>query len=107
MRSHHQCPKCDGDELWVIDPVQVPKPSDHSTMNVMRVAEQSRTQSSSRGGIQRYDKIQIGTFEAWICDGCGYTEWYAKDFKDLAKLAAHPDAGIRMVRGSASGKGYR
>ncbi len=52
-------------------------------------------------------RVDVGSFEAWICNGCGYTEWYAKDFAQLAYLADDYDSGVRMVRGGVQPKGYR
>lgn len=40
----------------------------------------------------------VGTYETWICAGCGFTEWYAQDAAELLdRLARIPGSGVRVV----------
>jgi len=46
-----------------------------------------------------------GTFETYICKGCGFTEWYAHG---LDKLEADPKHGVRLLDGRVEDEGpYR
>lgn len=46
-------------------------------------------------GVKR---IEAGFFEAWVCAGCGFTEWYAIQANDqLAAIAAIPYSGVRLI----------
>ena len=49
-------------------------------------------------GGSKWRVSTVGPFEAWACHGCGYTEFYARDFANvLAHLAADPATGVRLV----------
>lgn len=46
-------------------------------------------------------RVEVGTFEVWICKQCGFTEWYANDVNEqLAELAQRPESGVRLVERS-------
>ena len=80
MKTNHACPKCGTTKLYVVDEVRQPA---HDSSNV--IVKMSVTTASVPAldvGL-RDDNIHraaIGSFEAWICSSCGFTEWYAKDF---------------------------
>jgi predicted nucleic-acid-binding Zn-ribbon protein len=41
-----------------------------------------------------------GTFEAWVCAACGFTEYYAKDINEaLSVLARIPSSGVSCFDG--------
>lgn len=90
MRKTLICPKCEGRKLWHIENVQEltemgPKP--------IRVAFNQTL----------FRAKPLGFFEAFICAGCGYTEWYAHGIEEMrpsAKDGIHfidnePGAGLR------------
>ncbi len=81
MKEQQQCPKCDGRKVWQLDNFQ------GADMRRMRVFE------------------LIGFFDVFICAACGYTEFYARDFDDLAVDA---EAGINLIDRSGDHAGpYR
>jgi len=36
----------------------------------------------------------LGRFETWICNACGFTEWYAQG---LERLRADPEEGVHLL----------
>lgn len=64
---------------------------------------------SSSGGTATHEwgeKIEHGSFAAWICVGCGLTDWFAIGVNDmLSQLARNPQSGVTYVDGEA--QGYR
>ena len=97
MKTSNTCPKCQCQKIWQIDTVQHPEWEYSNTVHAMPVTAHVADSFTPR--------IDAGQFEARVCSGCGYTEWYAKRFEaDFAKLG---DAGVRLVDGSAGGVPYR
>ena len=44
------------------------------------------------------DRTPVGFYETWICAGCGYTEWYAKDPENLLeRLSKIRDSGVSVL----------
>ena len=94
MRATHVCPKCQGRKLFVIDPVRMPD-EDNNISTVPFCA-----------GIVDGTKVQAGTMEAWLCEACGYVEYYAKNAtKTLAALATQKHANVRYLDGSGAPAG--
>jgi predicted nucleic-acid-binding Zn-ribbon protein len=103
MRTHSRCPKCTGTKIYVCDNAQ----SDCDNRNyshpfsitvVLRGTDET---GGSRGSAFR---TEVGQYETWICAGCGYTEWYAKDPEHLLeKLSKTPATGVRVVDSTANG----
>jgi predicted nucleic-acid-binding Zn-ribbon protein len=78
MRSSHTCPKCHGRKFLVApDVVQPDTESINGTHSLVVTCKYMPTSEGSffSSGNER---VIAGKFEAWICAGCGYTEWYAK-----------------------------
>jgi hypothetical protein len=51
---------------------------------------------------------ELGSFEAWICLGCGYTELYAQGLAGLEELAKkHPDQARIVDAGPPEQGPYR
>jgi predicted nucleic-acid-binding Zn-ribbon protein len=100
MRTHSRCPKCNGTKLYVVENRQ-PESDSSNGIAVLRVATPSidHDEVGAKNG-SRY-RTEVGSFETWICAGCGYTEWYAKDPEHLLeKLAKRRDSGVRVVDGA-------
>lgn len=101
MKSSLLCPKCQSRQLWVIDGVA--QSYECGSGPVMRVHSMSYT--TPTGGTR---VIEAGKFEAWVCAGCGFTEWYAKHAnKGLAELAAQPGNGVRWIDTTGQRGPYR
>ena len=92
MRKTLICPKCGGRKLWQISSVK----EVHSTMQGLR-PEPIGIVYHRRWGVVTGE----GYFEAFICAGCGFTEWYAHGFETLKEdrengihfINNEPDAG--------------
>ena len=42
--------------------------------------------------------MDAGHYEVWVCDNCGFTEWYAQDFRDaLREMAENSKNDITLV----------
>lgn len=89
MKRKHQCPKCDGHKLWVLESFRVP--SDASDGVVLPVACHQR-QSGGFLGLPRV--TPQGRFDLWVCATCGYSELWARDLEGLRE---DPELGIRLV----------
>ena len=107
MKAHSRCPKCNGTKLFVCDNIQ----PDHDSSNtvhalVITTPEISNEDVGAKLGT-RY-RTHDGSYETWICAGCGYTEWYAKDPEHLReRLANTPRSGVRVVDKTAATPPYR
>ena len=89
MRTTEQCPKCQSHTIWVVGKIQLRDPTR---------SEPSIPFSLAAGEDISGNRIEAGTFEAWVCANCGYTELYAKDFHEkLAALARYGWNGIRLI----------
>jgi predicted nucleic-acid-binding Zn-ribbon protein len=84
MKSSLICPKCRSRRLWQIEEVRQLQPGNIEAM-VMSVTAVD-------------GNVEAGRFEAWVCAECGFTEWYAKEANaELARLAAFPYSGVRLI----------
>lgn len=91
MKQQRQCPKCESCKLWVINPVA----REHVT---------ECTLTEPLGRFSSGATVRVGTFEAWICVACGFTEWYACDVNEgLAMLSHVPQSGVLYYNGIADG----
>lgn len=97
MREKLQCPKCEGVELFVIDPWQQPDPQYSNT----RLSVNVGTFPTPPKGLSRFfsnsARLDVGTFELWVCGGCGFSEFYAKDVTQLRVLAENGTEGVRRI----------
>lgn len=84
MRNAMTCPKCRGRRIWRVERFRTE--SDNTSGWVLPVVYGRRT---ATGG-----ELSAGTFDAWICATCGYTEWYASG---LEGLTPDPDAGVHLI----------
>lgn len=88
MKNSCKCIKCGGDQLWVVDEVRQPiYESQYGTFTMPVTAQE----------IQQ-NRVEVGSFQIIICAACGYTEWYAYNLENLAKIP-----GARLVGPSRPG----
>lgn len=88
MKRTQQCPKCQGRKLWVVETFKVP--SEMANGEALPVAMQAE-----EGGFFAMGKIvPQGSFELWVCAGCGFSELWARD---LGALRDDPSRGVRLV----------
>lgn len=97
MKTSGACPKCSCAKLYVVEEVTQPdNESSNSTVPFfMQAARLSQRDTGVTEGTSY--RSQVGKFETWICSGCGFTEWYAKDLNEIGLLARHWGGGIRVV----------
>ncbi len=103
MRRSGKCPKCGGKRLWVVDPIAQPDGDSSNQVHAMRVA--TRRLALAGGALtfgQTWERAAVGFFVAYVCEGCGFSEMYARDIEDLADLEdtvphdAHGDPGSNV-----------
>lgn len=87
MKLTQICPKCQSREFWVVDEVRHPRCDDPRVSVPMIVATVELS----------FQRFQAGSFEAWVCGQCGFTEWYAKNFDEFVRIARVRDGGVRRV----------
>jgi predicted nucleic-acid-binding Zn-ribbon protein len=95
MRTTETCPKCRSRKIYVVD--QVGLVGEAGEMRALPVARGPVIVEDAGvfgGPAERI--VAAGTFEAWVCGKCGFTEWYAKKIKRLIDLAAH-SAAVRVI----------
>lgn len=96
MKNTQTCPKCQSRKLWLIEEVR--NAESGNAIVAMSVTSVAGT----------WTPIKAGTFEAWVCVQCGYTEWYAKNANEkLWELSNNPQAGVHFIDTSGSQGGFR
>lgn len=90
MRRTLKCPKCGGVRIWVIERFRVP--SESSEGQELAVVPHQAEMTRSLFGIPR--QSPRGHFDLYACDGCGFTELYARD---LSSLVPDPARGVRLI----------
>jgi len=106
MKANESCPKCASVELLVVDGASTVHPeTPDSTIAPMTLF--FRVANPNAGFFDSDTKIvRSAGFDAWICAGCGYTEWYAKSVTELRSLAEKSSA-VRLVSRSGGDGPYR
>jgi hypothetical protein len=97
MKTTSKCPKCAGTKLFVCDNHQ----PDHESANTIYpfvITAVPIRQELTRASTANNCRTLVGGYETWICGGCGYTEWYAKDPECLLEtLSKMRNSGVRAV----------
>ncbi len=91
MKKTLECPKCGGRVLWRVDTIKVPQ-LDVSTLKAAFTTQPAALPIQVTTGWRGLQCV--GGFEAFVCDGCGFTEWYAHG---LAELKPDDKAGIQRI----------
>jgi hypothetical protein len=86
------CPNCEGREIWRIETMRE-RGSRSDRQPPMGVTLERRLFG---------DATAQGKFETLICNGCGYTEWYARD---IGHLKNDPVNGIHFIVNDIDEKG--
>jgi len=92
------CPKCSARRIWVVESFRVP--SETAQGAVLPVVPHQQTEGGGFFAIARM--TPVGSFDAYVCAGCGYSELYAKDFAELHEDAAR---GVRLLDATAAPTG--
>lgn len=85
-RVRTPCSKCENHRFLVIAPFQVPDPVNEERVMSLSVVMHRRD----------WNRIGAGQFHAYVCLGCGYTEWYALDLERLEALAGKV-ANVKVI----------
>src|SRR5262245_13579014 len=101
MKNECVCPQCKGKKIYVCDNAQPGEESSNVIRRFHVVTVPISQQQTGAAEGSRY-RSHVGNYETWICAGCGFTEWYAKDPERLLeKLSQMPDSGVRVLSGSS------
>lgn len=102
MRTHSRCPKCNGTTLYVCENQQADTDSSNGIHRfVILAAPLSQEDTGAKHGSDY--RTHVGTYETWICAGCGFTEWYAHDPEHLLeKLSKMRGSGVRVIESKAA-----
>lgn len=92
------CPKCSARRIWVIESFRVPGETAQGA--VLPVLPHQQADGGGFFAIARM--TPVGSFDAYVCDGCGYLELYARDFADLRE---DPARGVRLLDASTAPSG--
>lgn len=109
MKTSGSCPKCASTRLYIVDEVSQPK-CDVRGASPLRVktTRVTVTKPALFGGVTDVEEqVEVGTFEAYVCAECGYTEWNARHLEELGALAAKPGTGVRLVDGGGPRSPFR
>jgi predicted nucleic-acid-binding Zn-ribbon protein len=104
MKQSGLCPKCTGDDLYVVFAVTQPN---HDSINGTHTSTLFAiwAETGERGFLgPKSKRYEAGRLEAWVCAQCGFTEWYARDANEVLEELAARDLGVRRVKARA---GYR
>ncbi|MBX3230148.1 MAG: hypothetical protein KIT84_25055 [Labilithrix sp.] len=91
MKKLHHCPKCSSRKIWVIERYRIPG-GETITGNPLAVVPHQPDPTASRFSFAKANPV--GSFDLYLCDGCGYSELWAEDFRGLA---VDPARGIRLL----------
>lgn len=98
MKNTHICPKCRQRRIWVIERFRIP--SEGGEGRELAVVPHQQEQTRTLFGSMRASPK--GAFDMFVCDGCGYSELWARDLRGLVADEAN---GIKLVDNSNLGEG--
>jgi len=104
MRHSHACPKCSGKRFVVNSEVRKTHERSDDVTEPIPALTLSHAGSPDDRGWYHGGRELVGSMEAWICLGCGYTEHYTHGLgseERLAQLAAQYPHLLRIVDASA------
>lgn len=76
MKSKHVCPKCDHNKILYV-PIVVDRSGQGNFVHAMKVAPVKK-----EGFLLEYLGSE-GNLEAYICKGCGYTEFFTRNVEEI------------------------
>ena len=86
MRSTHVCPKCEHREVLFVPSVADRDDRDQVRPLVLHVHHLD------------YKDVEVGTLQAYVCRGCGYTELYTQN---ASALPVDKIPGAKILRAKA------
>ena len=94
MKHSLVCPKCAGRKIWAIEKFRLPGESAEGRTLPLVPHQETAKRSALFSAMKTEPQ---GAFDLYVCDGCGFSELWARDF---GKLVADPARGIRLVDNS-------
>ncbi len=95
MKNGEACPKCESDDVYVIDEAQIP---DYRFSNSGRpltlTAHFGPTGETGFLGAEKSERVPV-RIDAYVCARCGYAEIHAKDLDVLARFAREGAGNVR------------
>jgi len=95
MKNTRTCPKCQSQQLWVVEPLKTVQEYDPGTLPLHLDYDQVEGTN-----VFNRSRVRVGMLDAWICASCGYSELWARG---LQKLKHAPERGIRFVDSGKQG----
>jgi predicted nucleic-acid-binding Zn-ribbon protein len=92
MRATQTCPKCAGNKFAVTAEFRQPESRSIGARRFVAVILEKKL-----GRFLGSTTTERGSFESWICLGCGYTEFYAKALDGIEELAKEHPEQLRIV----------
>jgi predicted nucleic-acid-binding Zn-ribbon protein len=106
VKTTETCPKCRSRKIIVVEEVTHKDPEMARTIRVPMVADE--VANRDEGFFASANVIvEAGTFDVWICNECGYTEWYATKLGELRALAERSGKVRFIDREPGEGGPYR
>lgn len=91
MKNSHLCPKCAQKRIWIIEKFRIP--AEAAEGRELHVVPHQK--DGKRAGLFEAMRTNPkGHFDLYLCDACGYSELWARDFRDLV---ADPASGATLV----------
>ena len=107
MRNTLKCPKCQGRQFYEIGKCTVPAHDSSNGSEPLSVAS-AYLPTGNTGFLGTEEQTRfVGQLLAWVCAGCGYTEFYVGQVAVLELMARHQAATVRAIDASTTGKGVR
>jgi hypothetical protein len=100
MRATQTCPGCSGKKFAVTEEFRHLSGHGHAPLRAVTVDDKL---GLFRGGM----RTELGTFESWICLGCGYTEFYAKGLDGIGGLAEQFPEHLTIIDATSKRGPYR
>ena len=95
MKNGEACPKCESDEVYVVDEAQIP---DYQYSNSVRpltlTAHYGPTGATGFLGMEKSERTPV-RIDAYVCAKCAFTELYAKDLDVLERFAREGVGNVR------------
>jgi len=98
VKKSHACPKCAGRKIWVLEPLRLADDTkDGTPLSLVP------HQAEAPAGFFHVPRLTPrGEVDLFVCDGCGYSELWARGVRDLVE---DPAAGVRLLDSSATTAG--
>jgi predicted nucleic-acid-binding Zn-ribbon protein len=89
MKENHECPKCKGRRMWIIDQLTLCLNTGATYLDTAVPVALIKRSKWTLGKT-------MGTFQLYVCAACGYTEMFAVG---IDALQPNPDLGIHLFDG--------